>query len=314
VTINDGTINDGTAGSAGAAGGLPRVAVLGLGIMGAGMAANLVGAGLPTVVWNRGAGRTGPLEQLGATAAADPAIAVADADVVITMLAGAPSVAEVMTAAAPGLRPGQIWLQTSTVGVPGAGHLAELAAAHEVTYVDAPVLGTRGPAEAGTLLVLAAGPPEVRDRLAPVLDAVATRVRWVGDTGMSGAASKLKLVVNSWALNLVSAVGELVSLAEGLGLDPQLALDALAGGVSDAPYLRLKAGAIMTRQLRPDFSARMAAKDAGLIMDAATAAGITLDLVAAAAQRLGRAIEQGHGDDDVAAGYFASFPPVVRPG
>ena len=123
--------------------------VLGTGIMGAGMARNLIGAGLDVTVWNRSPDRARPLADAGARIATDAAEAVAGADVVVTMLFDADSVAQVMEAALPAMAPDAVWVQTSTVGLEGTERLAALAARHDVAFLDAPVLGTKAPCGAG---------------------------------------------------------------------------------------------------------------------------------------------------------------------
>src|SRR5829696_402764 len=177
----------------------PTVALLGTGTMGSGMARNIAAAGLPLRVWNRTRERAEELADV-ATVAESPADAVADADVVLTMLFDADSVADTMGAARAGLEPGTVWLQQSTVGVAGTERLLRLAAELGLALVDAPVLGTKKPAEDGTLVVLASGPTEVRERVAPVLDAVGSRTLWVGK---AGAGSRLKLAANAWVFTVV---------------------------------------------------------------------------------------------------------------
>ncbi|MFE2940439.1 NAD(P)-dependent oxidoreductase [Streptomyces sp. NPDC059255] len=283
------------------------VAVLGTGIMGAGMARNLCRAGLDVRVWNRTPAKAEALAADGARVAATPAEAVGGADVVLTMLYDGPAVVAAMEAAVPGLRPGTVWLQSTTVGVEAVTPLAEFAAERGLVFVDGPVLGTRAPAESGQLLVLAAGPPRAREPLAPVLDAVGSRTVWLGDEGGTAAATRLKLVCNSWVLALTHATAEALSLAKGLGVDPAGFLEAVGGGPLDCGYLRAKSQAILADDYTPNFSVTTAAKDARLIVAAGAAEGVRLDLAAAGAERFRRAAEQGHGDDDMAATYFASF-------
>ena len=162
------------------------VAVLGTGIMGSGMARNLIAAGLDVTVWNRSPDRSRALADAGARMSTDAAEAVAGADVVVTMLFDLDAVVQVMEWALPPYAPGAVWVQTSTVGLEGADRLAELAAQHDVGFVDAPVLGTKGPAEQGTLTVLAGGPESLRDRVAPVFDAIGSRTVWVGSGPATG--------------------------------------------------------------------------------------------------------------------------------
>ena len=269
------------------------VAVLGTGIMGAAMARNLCRAGHDVRVWNRTPAKAEPLAADGATVAATPAEAVADADVVLTMLYDGPAALEAMTAASPGLRPGTIWLQSTTAGIEAIAPLAELARRQRLVFVDAPVLGTKAPAEDGELLVLAAGPEEARTPLAPVLDAVGRRTVWLADDGATGAASRLKLVCNSWVLALTNGTAEALALAKGLGVDPQYFLDGMSGGSLDCGYLHAKAAAILRDDYTPSFSVTTAAKDARLIVEAGAADGVRLDVAAAGAERFRRARPRG---------------------
>jgi 3-hydroxyisobutyrate dehydrogenase len=285
----------------------PTVALLGTGIMGAGMGRNIRKAGLPLRAWNRSRDKAEPLAEAGAEVVDSPAEAVSGADVIVTMLRDADTVAQVIEDAAPGLRAGQVWAQTTTVGVAGAERLAELADRHGLDVVDAPVLGTRAPAEQGQLLIFAAGPERAREPLAPVFDAVGSKTVWLADDAASAAASRLKLVANSWVLAITGAGAEAVALARALGVDPQAFLDAIAGGPLDSPYLRTKAAAILNEDWEANFSVSNAAKDADLIIQAAGDHGARLDVAEAVAARMHRAERQGHGDKDMAANYLASF-------
>ncbi|MGC9439564.1 NAD(P)-dependent oxidoreductase [Streptomyces sp. WG5] len=284
------------------------VSVLGTGIMGAAMARNLARAGHTVRVWNRTRDKAEPLAADGVHIAARPEEAVRDADVVVTMLYDGPAALDVMRQATAGLRPGTAWVQSTTAGVDAVADLAAFADEHGLVFFDAPVLGTRGPAEAGQLLVLAAGPSDARDRVAPVLDAVGSRTVWTGEDGAAGSATRLKLVANSWVLAATNAAGEVLALAKALGVDPDGFFDAIAGGPLDMGYLRAKAALIRDGALTPaQFAVTTAAKDAQLIVEAGEANGVRLDVAAAGAERLARAAEQGHGDEDMAAAYFASF-------
>lgn len=285
---------------------LPAVAVLGTGIMGAGMARSLARAGLAVRVWNRTPEEAAPLAEVGAVVADSPAEAVRGADVVITMVFDADAAIEALEAAAEGLTPGSLWVQSTTVGLNDVPRLASIAERLKVILVDAPVLGTKKPAEDGELVVLAAAPLTVRDRLAPVFDAIGSRSIWAGDE--PGAGTGLKLVANSWVLAVTNATGETVSLATALGVDPNAFLDAICGGGLDLPYLRMKAAAIIDDRLTPpSFAAKTAVKDARLIVAAGAANGARLDGLAAAAARFDRVIEDGHGEEDMATVFRASF-------
>ncbi|MFI8189304.1 NAD(P)-dependent oxidoreductase [Streptomyces sp. NPDC085946] len=284
------------------------VSVLGTGIMGAAMARNLARAGHAVRAWNRTRAKAEPLAADGVHVADTPAEAVRDADVVLTMLHDGPAALDVMRRAADALRPGTVWAQSTTAGVAALGDLAAFARERDLVFYDAPVLGTRQPAEAGQLTVLAAGPVRGRERVAPVFDAVGTRTVWTGEDGAAGSATRLKLVANSWVLAATAATGEVLALAKALDVDPAGFFDLIAGGPLDMGYLRAKAGLILDGRLSPaQFAVDTAAKDARLIVEAGRDGGVRLDVAAAAAERLARAAAQGHAAEDMAAAYFASF-------
>lgn len=284
------------------------VSVLGTGIMGAAMARNLVRAGHTVRAWNRSAAKAQPLAADGVEIADSPAEAVRGADVVLTMLYDGSAALDVMRQAAEALRPGVAWVQSTTAGVEAIADLAAFARAHELVFFDAPVLGTRQPAEAGQLLVLAAGPADARDAVSPVFDAVGARTVWTGEDGGEGSATRLKLVANSWVLAVTNAAGETLALAKALDVDPQSFFDAIDGGPLDMGYLRAKSAMVLEGRLSPaQFAVSTAAKDARLIVEAGERGGVRLDVAAASAERFERATAQGHGDEDMAAAYFASF-------
>lgn len=277
------------------------VALLGTGTMGAGMARNLAAAGIDLRVWNRTPDRAAPLADV-ATVAATPGEAVDGADVVLTMLYDADSVLEVMTDLQGRLAPGTVWLQQSTIGVEGTDRAIALADELGLVLVDAPVLGTRKPAEDGTLVVLASGPDDAHDRVAPLLDAVGSRTMWVGP---AGAGTRLKLAANAWVFTVVEGIADSLALTRDLGLDPRLFLEAVAGGALDAPYVQVKGAAMLDGALDPSFALTGAVKDADLILAAAAAAGTELGVLPGVRDHLARGVEAGHGDLDMAATYLA---------
>jgi len=278
----------------------PTVALLGTGTRGAGMARNIAAAGLPLRVWNRTRERAEPLADV-AEVAGSVSAAVTGADVVLTMLFDADSVADTMEEAREALGPDVVWLQQSTVGIDGTARLAKLAEQFGVAFVDAPVLGTRKPAEAGALVVLASGPEAARDRVAPVLGAVGSRTMWVGE---AGAGSRLKLAANAWVFTVVEGIAESLALTRELGLDPRLFLEAVQGGALDAPYVQLKGGAMLEGAFDPAFALAGALKDADLILEAARSAGLDLGVLPGIREHFARAVEAGHGDQDMAATYL----------
>ncbi|MBJ6639058.1 NAD(P)-dependent oxidoreductase [Streptomyces sp. DHE7-1] len=286
----------------------PTVAVLGTGIMGAAMARNIARAGLGVRAWNRTREKAEPLAADGIRVTGTPAEAVEGADVVLTMLYDGNTALDVMREAAPALRSGAVWAQCTTAGTGLVADLAGFAAEHGLVFYDAPVLGTRQPAEAGQLTVLAAGPEEGRETLAPVFGAVGVRTVWTGDDGATGSASRLKLVANSWVLAVTAAAGEALALAKALDVDPQEFFGLIEGGPLDMGYLRAKSNLVLDGKLTPaSFAVGTAEKDARLIVEAGERGGVRLDVAAAAAERFARAAAQGHADEDMAAAYFASF-------
>jgi 3-hydroxyisobutyrate dehydrogenase len=280
----------------------PTVALLGTGTMGAGMARNIAAAGIPLRVWNRTREKAEPLADAGAQVADSPADAVRGADIVITMLFDVDSVESALTEARDGLARGTILLQQSTVGVAGTDRLLALADELGLVYVDAPVLGTKKPAEDGALVVLASGPESARSTVEPVLDAIGSRTVWVGEAGQS---TRLKLVANSWVLTVVEGIAEALTLAKALGVEPQRFLDVVKGGAMDAPYVQLKGKAMLEGDFTPAFGLDGAAKDAELIVEAARAAGADVAVIEAVQKHFARALEAGYGDQDMAATYLA---------
>jgi 3-hydroxyisobutyrate dehydrogenase len=266
-----------------------RIAVLGTGIMGGAMARNLVAAGHEVRAWNRTREKA---EGLGATVADTPDEAVQGVEAVLTMLADGPTVDAVV----PALDPDVLWIQSSTVGVADTDRFA----GRHARFLDAPVLGSRPAAEAGELLVLAPGP----ERPEEILDAVSSRVMWLGDE--PGAGTKLKLIINLWILNLVENLGETMALAEALDLDQRWFLDAINGRPMDSPYAQMKGEKIVTGDFSPAFALTLAAKDVALAVEMAGSAGVDLGLAPVTLERFRRAIELGHGDEDMAAAWFAT--------
>jgi 3-hydroxyisobutyrate dehydrogenase len=281
------------------------VGVLGTGIMGAAMARNLLKAGHTVRVWNRSADKAEPLAIDGAEVAETPGDAVRNADVVLTMVHDGDAVREVMRDAFSAVQRDALWVQSTTVSLDDVESLGAEAARHGVAFYDAPVLGTRQPAEAGQLTVLVAGPTDRRDELTGVFDAVGSRTIWLD---RPGDATRLKLVVQNWVLALTNAGAETLSLAEALGVDPDKFFELIAGGPLDNGYLRGKTALVREDKLTPaSFAVSTAEKDARLIVEAGRRHGVRLDLAEACAERFRRAAAQGHGDKDMAATYYASF-------
>jgi 3-hydroxyisobutyrate dehydrogenase len=278
------------------------VTVLGTGMMGGPMARNLAKAGHRVTVWNRTAEKAQALAGEVARVAGDPEDAVRGAQVVVTMLADGAAV----EAATPVEAISGTWWQASTIGLVATERLAERAADARVTYVDGPVLGTRQPAEEGKLVVLASGPGAALDQLDPLFGAVGSKAVRLGEE--VGSATRLKLVLNHWLVGLVETLAETIAFAEGLGVDPRQFLQTIEGGGLDSPYAQLKGRMMIERALEPSFTLRLAAKDVDLVLEAAAREGIDLALAPAVRERFRRAIDAGHGDEDLAAAIYGSLP------
>jgi 3-hydroxyisobutyrate dehydrogenase len=220
---------------------------------------------------------------------------------VITMLYDADSVLDTMEEARGHLGENTVWLQQSTVGVEGSDRVVELAKDLGLTLVDAPVLGTRKPAEDGALVVLASGPDDVQAVLRPVFDAIGSRTMWVGE---AGAGSRLKLAANAWVVTVLEGIADSLALTRDLGLDPAQFLEAVAGGAMDAPYVQLKGKAMLAGSYDPAFALAGALKDVDLILAAAQGAGTELGPMPGIRDHLARAVDAGHGDLDMAATFL----------
>jgi 3-hydroxyisobutyrate dehydrogenase len=283
-----------------------RIAVLGTGTMGAPMTRNLLRAGFQVQVWNRTADKAAALADDGARLVSYPAEAANAVEVLITMLTDGPTVEDVMTGpkgALSMLSPGSIWIQMSTVGVEWADRLADLAALHDVVFVDAPVSGSSEPAERGELVILAAGAGEDRPLVEPIFDVLGRKTVWLDCVG---DGSRLKLALNNWLVILVEGMSETLTFSAALGLEPHVFLEAVAGGPLGSAYALAKGSAMLEKDFVPGFPLRHAVKDAELATTAALLHGMELSLTDALLPRWREAVLDGHGDEDVAAAVTAS--------
>jgi 3-hydroxyisobutyrate dehydrogenase len=280
------------------------VAVIGAGIMGSAMARNLAAAGLTTRVWDRTASATGPLADAGAMIAASARDAVRDADVVITMLPTADAVESVMfdDQVAEAFADGSVWAQMGTIGVEATLRIRDLLAARRpgVMFVDAPVSGSKGPAEQGQLLILAAGPAAAADAVRPVFDVIGRKTVWLGE---AGRGSQVKLVVNAYLSILIEGVAETMELADRLGIGHQQLADVIEGGPLDAPLADAKFHKMDRGDFAAEFPLEWALKDVDLVIDAA--GGQALPLLAALSGQWHAAVAAGYGRQDISAARLA---------
>jgi 3-hydroxyisobutyrate dehydrogenase len=197
------------------------------------------------------------------------------------------------------MRPGAIWAQMGTIGVAATEELAAIAAERrpDVVFVDAPVSGSRAPAEAGELAILAAGPERVRASLEPVFGAVGQATRWLGEK--PGAASRLKLVFNMWLMFLIEGAAEVMALADSLGVDRDEVLGLLGTGRMSSGVAAAKARKMNSGDDSPDFALEWAVKDIGLALDAAP--DRRLAVLDALRNRWQELVDQGLGGLDMSA-------------
>jgi 3-hydroxyisobutyrate dehydrogenase len=274
------------------------VAVLGIGSMGHGMATSALRAGIPTIVWNREPGRTRDLADLGAEVAETAADAAARAGIVITMVTDADAVLSIATEQGmlDALAPGSIWAQMSTIGVAGIERVIQLVEAQrtDVTLLDAPVSGSKEPAEQGQLTIFASGPDDARSRVAPLFDALGQRTIWVGPLG---AGSRMKLVNNTLLAFTAEGIGASIALAHRLGVETETVIDALDGGPLVSPWESAKLQRIAKGDYSPQFSLALALKDVHLALEPVDAG--RFESLASLAREWERAVDQGLGDQDL---------------
>jgi len=285
------------------------VAVLGTGIMGSAMARNLAAAGLRTTVWDRSAAATAPLAAAGAAVAASAREAIADADVVITMLPTADAVDSVMRPQGlSAFASGAVWAQMGTIGISATAELADAVrqSRPDVMFVDAPVSGSKGPAETGQLLILASGPTAAEPVARPAFDAIGRKTVWLGDAGQG---SRMKLVVNAYLSFLIEGVAEALELGSRLGIDAAGLDEVLEGGPLDAPLADAKLHKIARGDFTPEFPLEWALKDVDLAIEAAN--GARLPMLGALSRQWRQAVAAGYGREDISAARTALSDPAL---
>lgn len=274
-----------------------RVAILGVGAMGHGMANSALRAGIPTMVWNRSHAATRDLAELGAEVATTAADAARWATIVVTMVTDADAVISIIRddRVLGALAPGAMLVQMSTIGTAGIERVETLVRAErpDVILLDAPVSGSKDPAERGQLTIFASGPAEARPRVTPLFDALGQRTIWAGHVG---DGTRLKLVANTWLAIAAEAVAASVALSRGLGLDIATVLDSLEGNPLVSPWQEAKLHRIAKGEFSPQFALSLALKDVRLALDASDG---QLPVLAYLAEEWQRAVDQGLGDQDL---------------
>jgi 3-hydroxyisobutyrate dehydrogenase len=262
------------------------------------MAASALRAGIPTIVWNRRREATRDLADLGAEVADAVSDAARRAAIVVTMVTDTDAVISIardqgMLAA---LAPGAIWVQMSTIGVAGIERVAAMVDAErpDVTLLDAPVSGSKEPAEQGQLTIFASGPDNARSRVAALFDALGHRTIWVGGVG---AGTRLKLVNNTWLAFAAEGVATSVALARRLGLETEAVADALRGGRIVSPWQAAKLQRIANGEFSAEFALSLALKDVRLALEAA--GDDPFATLACLADEWQQVVDQGLGGSDL---------------
>jgi 3-hydroxyisobutyrate dehydrogenase len=275
------------------------VGLLGAGLMGSAMAHRLLDQGISVIAWDRASDQVHALGERGAAEAGEPAEVISGAGVVITMLPTAQIVLDVVEPLLDDWPKDTIWLQMSSVGAAEADQLTQVADAHAVRLVDAPVSGSTHPAEEGQLTILASGPDSARPALEPVFAALGSRVMWVGEAGMG---SRLKLATNHWMISSVAALAESMHLCEAMGLDQQHFVDLLDGGPLGSAYAMQKLDEMQRHEYPAGFPVRLALKDLELVHEVEESSRTTMPLLDVVLERFTSA-SRGLADEDLAAIY-----------
>jgi 3-hydroxyisobutyrate dehydrogenase len=280
-----------------------KVAVLGLGIMGQGVARTLLRDGFDVTVWNRSREKAAPFADEGATVASTASEAVADADVILSIVFDVDSVLAVLDEAAASVPGEAVWAQCSTIGIDGSAKVAARAQELGVTLIETMMLGTKTPAETGKLVMLASGPSDSIATVQPVLDSMGQKTVVAGE--QVGDATALKLAANAWIATITAGTAQSLALAASLGLDATLFLEAIDGGASDSPYAHAKGASMLSGEWPASFALDGLRKDISLIGDAARESGVDTTFIDAIGSVYAKAADRGHSGDDIASVYTA---------
>jgi 3-hydroxyisobutyrate dehydrogenase len=268
--------------------------------MGAAMAKRLIAAHFDVAVWSRNEVTNAPLVELGAVSHAEVKDAAANADVVITMLPTADITENLMfdEQGLEAMKRNAVWIQMATIGPKASEDIARRSSSlrSDVTFIDAPVSGSRGPAESGQLLILASGNESAAPSLQHVFDALGRKTMWLGPIG---AGSRMKLILNTWLAFQAEGAAESLSLATRLHTEPSLLVEALRDNALASPYALAKLEKMIDADFRPEFSIDWALKDLELVgTDAGTDAA---PVASAIADRWHSLVENGSSGLDVSA-------------
>jgi 3-hydroxyisobutyrate dehydrogenase len=279
----------------------PRIAFLGLGIMGSGMARRLLVNGFPLVVFNRNVEKSKPFSAQGAHVADSSGEAAAQADVIISMVAddlAARSLWLGGEGALAAAKPGKICIECSTVTVNWVRTLAAASGQKGCEFLDAPVTGSKTQAAAGELNFLVGGDSTTLEKARPALAAMGKAIVHLGPTG-SGALVKL---INNFVCGVqVASLAEALAMIERSGLDRAKALEVLTGGAPGSPLLKAVSARMTTPDFTPNFLLRLMAKDLGYAILEGGKLSVALTTATAALEDFQKAMATGHGEQDIAA-------------
>ncbi|WP_322821791.1 NAD(P)-dependent oxidoreductase [Chloroflexus sp.] len=250
-----------------------RIGFIGLGIMGRGMAANILRAGFPLTVWNRTPGRADELVAAGAQVATSPADLAARSDIVISCVSDTPDVEAVLfgpQGVIEGARAGMLVIDMSTISPQGAQQFAARLHEHGIGFLDAPVSGGSEGAARGTLSIMVGGPTPLVERAMPVFQAMGKTITHVGD---HGAGQTVKLVNQILVVGTMLAISEALVFAQASGVDLEKTLAAVSGGAAGSWMLSNRGPQVIRRDWRPGFTIDLQQKDLRLVLAAADAVG-----------------------------------------
>ncbi len=281
---------------------MTNIALFGLGVMGAGIAANLLKAGHNMTVYNRTAARAAPLAALGARVGASPAEAAAGAEIAFSVVGDDDASRAVWRGergALAALPAGALVVECSTLSVEWVREWHAAAAARGLRSVDAPLGGSKGAAQSGSLSLFVGGEKVDLEALRPVLAGFADNIIHFGPAG-SGAT--YKLINNMLGSIHLAALAEALALAEHAGLDQDIVVQAIGSGAASSPIVKSKLPRMANRDYaEADFALRWMHKDVSYALKAAEAHGLTLALATTARERYALALERGLGEEDFAA-------------
>jgi len=280
-----------------------KVGFIGLGIMGSRMAANLVQGGHELVVYNRTPSKADALVQAGARFAATPRIAADGVEIVMTML-DAPETVEQCALGDDGflqaMSQGSIWVDCSTVNPSFTLRMASAANERGVRFVDAPVTGSKGPAERAELIFLVGANAADIEPVRPLFELMGKRIVHAGGIGKGNS---VKMVINLLLGQAAVAFSEAIALGQSLGLSQALLLDTIIGGPVAPPFITGKRSKLESGQFDPEFPLRLMYKDLRLASDSAQESGAVLLLGNIAKEAYALAVKNGYGDEDFSAIY-----------